>query len=492
LGACLLVLLVLAPLPAAAPQAGGVGEARRLRDAGRFDEAVKTLDTHLREYPDDVDASRLRAQTLYWLKDLAAAEATYAGALARHPEHEGLRLDYARMLAETGRLHEAAALLDRHRDGRGSAEWSALLGTIHYWRGDRSSAKRLFEAALRHDPAHADAARQLREIRAASAPWLRIEPRLWHDDQPLDAAGVAFEAGWFLTPLTSMAVRSRPVRYATGSAQTFWLNEVEFSSVAPLTRFETRLAAGAFRGTGEGYEWTGHATVGIRAAGGLTLRGRVDRSPYTATLASIAEPIMTTTAAASLHLDRRGWLGEATIRRDAYPDENAVRSAYAWLLAPIARGRSGSLQAGYAIAAADADEDRFVLTHPQQPYPPTDPRFDFTGVYQPYFTPARQLAHSAIAAVTAGVSGGAVFKAGGSYGFRAKEDATAFQASGAEVIAVVDRRDYTPWTARASLEIPASRVVSVSIGGEAGRTAYYRWATAQLALTFRFIPAADR
>lgn len=492
MGAYFLVLLLLAPAPAAAPQAGAVAEARRLRDGGRFDEAVKALDAHLREYPDDLDAARLRAQTLYWLKDFAEADAAYASALARHPDHEGLRLDYALMLAETGRLHDSAALLDRYRDGRGSAEASALLGTIHYWRGDLAGAKRLFAAALRRDPAHEQAARQLREIRAVSAPWLRIEPTRWHDDQPLDTAGVTVEGGWFFTPLTSMAVRSRPVRYSTGSAQTFWLNEIEFSSVAPLARLETRLVAGAFRGTGEGYEWTGHATLGVRAAGGVTLRGRVDRSPYTSTLASIDEPIMTTTAAASLHVDRRGWLGEAATRRDAYPDENVVRSAYAWLLAPLAAGAQGRLQAGYAIAAADADDDRFALVHPQQPYPPSDPRFDFSGVYRPYFTPARQLTHSAIAAVTAEGFGGPVFKAGASYGFRAREDATAFQASGEQVIAVVERRDYTPWTARASLEIPASRVVSFSIGGEAGRTAYYRWATAQLALTFRLLPAADR
>jgi hypothetical protein len=473
-------------------QEGPVAEARRLRDSGRFDDAVKVLDAHLREHPDDVEAERLRAQTLYWLKEVAGAEAAYASSLARHPEHEGLRLDYARMLAETGRFEEAAALLDSPRDGRRSAEAAALLGTIHYWRGDLAGAKRLFEAALRQDPAHQEAARQLREIRAGSAPWLRIEPRLWHDDQPIDTAGVTVEAGWFFTPLTSVAVRSRPVRYSTESAQTFWLNEVELSTVAPLARLETRLGAGAFRGTGDSYEWTGQATVGIRAGGGVTLRGRLDRSPYTSTLASVDEPIMTTTAAASLHVDRRGWLGEAAIRRDAYPDENAVRSAYAWLLAPIAVGARGRLQAGYAIAAADANEDRFALARPQQPYPPADPRFDFSGVYRPYFTPARQLTHSALAVVTAGSSSGPVLKVGGSYGFRAREDASAFQASGAQVISVIARRDYTPWTARASLEVPASRFVSFSFGGEAGRTAYYRWATAQLALTFRFIPATDR
>lgn len=486
----ILVLLLLAS--AATPVAGlpqdAVAEARRLRDDGRFREAVTLLEAHLREQPGDPEAARLRAQTLYWLKHVAEAETAYAAALARHPEHERLRLEYARLLAETGRLREAASALDRYRDGRGSADASALLGTVLYWDGDLSGAGRLFAAALRRDPAHEDAARQLREIRTLSAPWLRIEPRVWHDDQPLDRVDVTAEAGWFFTPLTSVTVRSQPVRYAAPLAQTFWLNEVEVSSVSPAARLEVRVGAGGFRGARDTMQWTGHGALGFRAGNGLTLRGRVERSPYTSTLASLADPISTTSATAALHIDTSGWLGEAAVRRDAYPDDNAVTSAYAWLLAPVAGGNRGRLQAGYAIAAADADEDRFVLARTPQPWPPSDVRFDFSGVYRPYFTPARQVVHSAIAAATASRPGGAMFSAGGSYGFRAREDMTAFQASGLQVLAVTERRGFTPWTARASVDIPASRGLTVSLGGEAGRTAYYRWATARLGLTFRFLP----
>ena len=249
-----------------------------------------------------------------------------------------------------------------------------------------------------------------------------------------------------------------------------------------------RVGAGGFRGARDTMHWTGHGALGFRAGNGVTLRGRVERSPYTSTLASLAEPISTTSATAALHIDTPGWRGEAVVRRDAYPDDNAVTSAYAWLLAPVPGGSGGRLQAGYAIAAADADEDRFMLVRPVQPWPPSDVRYDFSGVYRPYFTPAREVVHSMIAAATAGRPGAATFSAGGSYGFRAREDVTAFQASGPQVLAVTERRGYTPWTARASVDIPASRALTVSFGGEAGRTAYYRWATARLGLTFRFLP----
>jgi hypothetical protein len=48
------------------------------------------------------EPARLLAQTLYWLKDIVGARAVYETALRRHPEDSTLRLQYGRMLAETG------------------------------------------------------------------------------------------------------------------------------------------------------------------------------------------------------------------------------------------------------------------------------------------------------------------------------------------------------------------------------------------------------
>ena len=103
-----------------------------------------------------------------------------------------------------------------HADGQSSADIDALLGTILYWDGDLTGAKKLFLDALRKDPAQTAAARQLREIQASSASWLRVSPAFWHDDQPLDRATLAIEAGWFVTPLLSITVRSQPERFSVG------------------------------------------------------------------------------------------------------------------------------------------------------------------------------------------------------------------------------------------------------------------------------------
>lgn len=469
-----------------------LGEAQRLRDNGHFVEAVKLLDHHLQQNPDDTEAARLRAQTLYWMKDFERARSSYAAALERHPANERLRVEYARMLSETGDRRAAKALLQPlRRRGQASADADTLLGTIFYWEGDLTGAKQLFLEALRKDPSQREAARQLHEIQLMSSPWLRVTPTIWHDDQPLDRSGVALEAGWFLSPLLSLSIRSQPERYSTGVAQTFWTNEVEVSHFAPAARLETLLAAGAFRRPGEqtDVDWTGRAALGFRALGGLTVRGRLERAVYLYTLSSLETPVMTQTAIGMVQWSRpAGWLGEAAVQRQRFPDANVVRSVYGWLLAPMARGANGHILAGYAVAVADAHDDRFVLARPQQPFAPTDPRFDFAGVYRPYYTPARVVTHSVITALTAGKTTGPVLRAGGSYGLRAREDATVFQPVGDQVTATIRRRSYTPWTVRGSLEIPATRSFVLQLAGESSRTAFYRWSTASFQVVYRFLP----
>src|SRR6266566_9167391 len=110
---CLAVVLCISPVSAASQvdTQGALVEAQRLRDAGDFAAAAKLLRVQIAQKPDDGEAARLLAQTLYWLKDIAGAHAIYDTAILRHPEDTTLRLQYARMLAETGEKARARELL---------------------------------------------------------------------------------------------------------------------------------------------------------------------------------------------------------------------------------------------------------------------------------------------------------------------------------------------------------------------------------------------
>ena len=491
----LVAVLGAAPLSAAGQVAPAVARAEALRNSGAFGQAAQLLRDHLAAHPDDGDAARLLAQTLYWMKDFAGARAEYDTALRRHPDDSTLRLQYARMLFETGATHRARELLTPLPTAPSTrAQAETLLGAMAFAAGDLNAAHDQWSAALADDPDAHEARQRLEALETATAPWIRIGGAAWHDDQPLDRAGAELEAGWYPAPLTSIAGHAESAGYSVGgSRRTIDSAGISVKNFAPALRLESELAIGAISNppASGGWEWTGTAVAGVRLPAHVTVSARVERSRYLYTTASIDLPLMVRAAAAIAHLDHHGWLGEAAIERQHYPDENTIRTKYAWLLAPVVRRRGATVQAGYAFSTADAAESRFVLVNPVQPYAPNDPRFDASGRYVPYYTPGNVVTHAAIGSIAAG-SARATLHLSGSYGFRATDDAPFASAGvGAGADSTV-RRTFTPWDARASLSIAAGRRATLDPGVTFGHTAFYSWATAVLRVTVRFTPAAVR
>ncbi|MGI8618115.1 MAG: tetratricopeptide repeat protein [Gemmatimonadaceae bacterium] len=470
-------------------------EALRLRDTGDFAGSARVLRAYLALNPLDPEAARLLAETLYWLNDVEGAGEVYAAALVKHPDDSSLRLRYGRMLMETGHRARARELLMPLREvADARAEADALLGTIAYWDGDLTAAQRLFRAALRDNPDQAEARRQLQEIRVLSAPWVRAGSALRHDDQPLDRVALGLEAGWFATPLLPVTVRVEPMTFRRADSATRRLLTAELSVAhfAPALRLETEVAGGVVQRAGviDAHDWQGRAVVGVRLSPHVTLRGRAERAPYLFTTSSLDTPIMTHTAAAQVHWsDPRGWLGEARYQRQRYPDANTVRTAYAWVLGPLIHQGRRQLQAGYAFADADAAASRFVLADASQRVPPDDPRFNTAGRYVPYYTPSQVVSHSAIAALTLRPSSASTFRAGGSFGVRATDQAPTLVVSAGQVQRVLVARTFTPWDARSSLDIALRSGLTLTATGETGRTVFYSWATAGLQITYRFAHA---
>jgi uncharacterized protein (TIGR02996 family) len=480
------------PAHAQEPADDAVPAAERLREAGDFKAAVTLLRAELAEQPDNGEAARLLAQTLYWLNEVGAADAVYETALARHPEDTTLRLQYARMLAETGRADRARALAVPLQDNPAtSAEANTLVGTLAYWQGDFTTARRRFEAALRADPAQADARRQLEEILSATVPWIRVASDLQHDDQPLDRVSLGVDAGWFATPLTPIRVRAQPQRYRLEESMTrsLWNAEVSVTHFAAAARLDMEVAGGAIRWARGGHDldWHGRAALGVRLPGHVTAGVRLERVPYLSTTASLDASLLVATGTGVLRWEHpQGWLGEAAYQHQRYPDGNVVGAVYGWQLVPLLNTAAGRVQAGYAISREHADETRFVLAMPVQPFPPGDPRFDGTGRYDPYYTPSRVITHSAIAAATWRPAPRLTVNLGGASALRATEESPTFVPSGGQVVLAMVPRTLSPWAARGSLDLRLDRRLTLTVRGEVRRTPFYRWSTAGVDMTYWF------
>ena len=474
-----------------------IREAERLRTAGQLAEAAALLRGQLARQPDDGDAARLLAQTLYWLHDVAGARDLYAVSLGRHPDDTTLRLQYARMLLETREWAELPAIVGPLLEAPATrAEATALLGTLAYWQGDLTRARRLFRETLAIAPTHAEATRQLQEIETASAAWIRLQTAVRHDDQPLDRFSGGLAAGWYATPLVPITVRSEPIVFRSGDGPNtrLWSTEAAISGYAPPSRLEFDVGGGVLTRPGQSTSdgWVAHAGLGVRITPAVILRGRLARQPYLNTSESIDTPVTVRAVAAVLAwTDPRGWLAEASVERQAFPDDNAVKTASAWLLAPLIHRPSGDLRAGYAFGVATSDESRFVLASPQQPVPVIDPRFDLAGRYVPYFTPDNQRTHTIAVAATIRGAPGVTLALNGSIPLRATENAPVFAVVNGVVTRTVYERSYDPWTARGALTVPIGARVAIGLSGEVGRTAFYEWVQGEFSLTYRFLRSFD-
>lgn len=487
------------PLAAQAP-GDARAEAGRLRDAGDFAGAVALLTRHLAAHPNDSEAARLLAQTLYWLGNTGAATGAYQRALTRFPEDARLRLEFARVLAETGRGRAARETLRPLLDnGPGAAEAETLLGTIFYWGGDLAAAQRHFRNAVRLDPAPGEAERQLRDILTVTAPGARLSLGVRSDEQPLEQWTATAEATWHPTPAHRLAVRAMPQRYdADGREESVAAAEAEWRATWPRLRLETELAAGAVQRTfAPGPDWTGTAAVRLRLPAGLAAHAAVERSPYFWTLGSLDTAVLTETARATLEWDRSGWLGQAGYALQRFPDDNQVQTTFAWVLAPLAK--RGPLRAGlgYGFNAQDAAASRFVpFTPTQQPGNRPPLTGETEGRYLPYYTPEQLQAHSVIGSVSAG-TGAVTLSANGGYGVFATEQApfaiaTPGVGRGQPIQVGFAERRFHPWNARAAVNAALSRELTLVVEADHLRTAFYRSTTLGAGFTYRFTSWALR
>jgi len=316
----------------------------------------------------------------------------------------------------------------------------------------------------------------VQEIYAMTSPWVRVSPALWHDDQPYTRGAMLVEAGWFPTPLAPVRVRLQPMHFTNDEASTtMWSGDAELGYFAPHLRLETMIAGGIVHRDLSGTrstDWKGSASIGVRFPRQATVRARVDRTPYLATPASLASNILTRTIAGEFQWnDPRGWLAQAAVQRQLFPDDNAVHTVYGWVLAPVVRRPRGELHAGYAFATDNADESRFVASG-----------------YEPYYTPSHVVKHSLVASVMARPAPRVTFRAGGAYAVRATEDAPSLVTSGGRTQRVFAQREFQGWDARSSLEFATANAVTVGVSGQFGRGAFYQWATGELSITYRFTP----
>jgi hypothetical protein len=478
-------------------------QAGRLRDQQDYAAAAAILVPYAAAHPDDTDTALFAATMAYWSKDIGSARAIYEQQLIRHGNTADLRVAYARFLMDLGETSRARAVITPlvetgSRVIPATRRALTVLGTLDYWDGDYSSAKKRFVETLRLDSTDADARRQLREIATAAASWMAVGASALDDDQPLRRYAGDLEAGWFATPLTPLSIRTSATSFDhDAGAESLGTLDAGVATYFPSAHIDVAARGGVIPGSfDEHTDWTGRFALGVRLPRAIRLEAVVQRASYTNTVRSLTRAIMTEAVEGRAHWGvPGGWMAEIVGRRESFPDDNHVVTGYGWLLAPVMSRSTGALHFGYAFSSQSADENRFVPAGDVQLSPAQAPT-TVTGVYDPYYTPRTLRVHSALANGHLTPNARWSVDASARVAVSAHDEAPVLIASATPPTTTVSRgfyeRSFTPWNASASIDWAATRTIRIGVGAEHGREAYYSFTTVRLRFTSTFIAAAER
>jgi hypothetical protein len=310
-----------------------------------------------------------------------------------------------------------------------------------------------------------------------AAPWVLAGVSARSDNQPRTMLRSTLEYGRYVTPAATAGV-TLAVHHLSGddvaSSTTFEPGVRGTLGIAPL---RTGLRAGASvllgAGTATGL---GFAAASVDVGSGVSVRARVQRDRYAATLAAIDSLVIEDRV--EVALDRAaapGWAGELVARRDAYGDGNPVTTLYGWVLAPLSRSARHGVRLGYSAAHQDAAQSRWVPDPFRRGRGPAATADSITGRYDPYHTPHDALTHSVLAELAL-LAGATWLRLDASLGVHATELAPTLQRAtpAADPAVLFYERSFTPYSARVSSYSPLGPRTSLTLSLDIARTAYYR------------------
>jgi tetratricopeptide (TPR) repeat protein len=500
--------MALTPLHTEAQGYDLVARASRLEDAGEYWAAASTLRAYLWSHPGDSYVRWPLARLLYWLGDSDAALAQFDLAASALPNEPWIQVERARILMDFGEWDSAEAALETAlgNAGSGSAaetEATALLGTLAYWGGDYSRAVHRFETVLDRQSDRAEVRDQLEAIRSTMRPWFGVSMDAVDDNQPYRRVSGTVTTGRFLTPLWTLAVGGTPRSLDVPGASMAADGWLELMGFVPVLHTDVSAKFGrAWQSSlvGQDAAWIGDLSLSARVGTGWKLRGRGWAERYLWTPSSADTLVMV--EGLELALDGAAaptWAGEVVVRREALPGGNAIRTAYAWGLAPL----SPWLRGGYAFSWQDSDDTRWVPVERVDGRdgpgrgrgPPVVVSDPYPGRYAPYFTPEQTTIHALLMELR-GKAGSGTVRLNVSYGIRATEQVPSLEVGGGLSSAfqmTFTERHFNPWSVTGAVEFPQGCCTALQAEVERAHTAFYQMTRVSLGFVYRFLrqPMAD-
>ncbi len=384
------------------PLISTLDSAKRLRNAGHFQEAVNVLEDYNRLNPDNIWVMQLLAETRYWMNDYEGADNVYRRAIRLYPDNFEVKYEYALFLFGRGAYSDARELLllyvEKYPDVAGA---ESLLGIIDYYLGNFRESEQYLKNSLALNPGDQKTREIYTEVKHIVRPWVKASVDYSFDSQPMNLLKPVLSAGWYRSNFINLSLN---VGFNHFTADTITSNMTGFglknSFLFPKAGFKADVSMGGIYTSIDGeMDVTWGINLDKTFLKHIHLKAGATRSPYTYTVASINKPFLRNTVNASVSYETtESWNADMGYIGDFFPDDNHVQTVYAWGLSPALKFSVFRLNVGYAFNYANSKESRYVSEKPlDEILDNFKPDEQIKGIYDPYFTPEEQFSNSVLA-----------------------------------------------------------------------------------------------
>lgn len=359
--------------------------------------AENQLQAHYRKNRNDLETNWLYGQVAHWNGHDKLSSVLFEQALKIAPDNLSLKLDYARVMYESGRLSRALALINDIK-ARGNTPVEALLleANILFWYGKVGEAKSVIETIKQWYPQTTLINQLEKNIAELCATNIKSNFDYQSDNQPMSLFAEHISMEKYRSPLLNPRVEISNYNFSTKN----YMLEFNMRNRFLLSRYglSAAVSAGLYQHFRDKMNWTCSIDLQYKADKNNRFGMGINRKPYLGTLKSTEYGLIQNNISAEFETEALPFFtAHLGCNRQFFDDRNTVNSAGGWLISKAQHFKKFHVQYGYGFGYSNSERNVFEPTLPVaeliKGY--TD-GMTIAGIFNPYFTPQQQQVHSAL------------------------------------------------------------------------------------------------
>ncbi|MEA3443778.1 MAG: tetratricopeptide repeat protein [Bacteroidota bacterium] len=403
---------------------------KELNAKEQYTKSITLLQSYYPRHKNDQYAGWLYAQTLHYSDNYAESQRIYKYSIQQFPGNNDIKLDLINKLVELGELSEAIIqinlfLPDFTTDYKFVAH--KTLAQVFYWKGDYDRSIAEIDRALAICSNDKPAIDLKNEISMARSNWINFDISHFTDDQPLTKFNPTISSGFYVSSRLSLGLDVDHNMYtiSDSSYSTTWIKaSAKFSFLEKNAGLKVEF--GTINYPSKEKSITGMIELNKKLTKHLNVVFGASYQPYLATTYSVKEKLMQTQYGAAFEWNNpNGFIGRASIDNKLFSDiDNSYYTASGWLVFPPLKIKKFDFRVGYGINYSDSKSSNFEsMENLSDILAVWDSTYEIAGNYNPFFTPNKQLIHTAVGLAEYSPNKKLTLTFDISYGFSAKSNA---------------------------------------------------------------------